>query len=269
MSMFFETPRLRIHARVEGTGPKLLFLGGSNFDLGVRAPVFDSDLVRHFTVAAADPRGLGRTQAPDGDWTMADYAADAVALLDALKWDRVFVVGESFGGMTALHLALLAPDRISRIAASVCAPGGPGGQSYPIQTFLEIADPDGRAAAALAKQDRRFLDLRAEQAQAAIAARVAQETRFMAHADNAAGYPRLLAARAGHDCAARIGQINQPTLVLAGRFDDQAPLALSHRMVADLPNGVLSEHDAGHGLLFTDPSALAAVLDHLTQGHST
>ncbi|MGB3409064.1 MAG: alpha/beta hydrolase, partial [Jannaschia sp.] len=137
--------------------------------------------------------------------------------------------------------------------------------SHPVDRFLAIADPRARAIATLRVQDRRFAVLPRAEAAARVEARMAQETRFMGHASNASGYLRLLAARAGHDCAERLDRIGQPTLVLTGRHDDQSPLALSHTLAHGLPRGTLSEHDAGHGLLFTDPTAVAAVLPFLKE----
>ena len=45
---------------------------------------------------------------------MADYADDAAALLDALGWDKVPVIGVSFGGMVAQELILRVPNRWGR-----------------------------------------------------------------------------------------------------------------------------------------------------------
>ncbi|UWQ16857.1 alpha/beta fold hydrolase [Jannaschia sp. M317] len=261
-----DTPRLRIHIRHEGRGPRLLYLGGSGFDLSLRAPIFDSPLVDLYEIVAADPRGLGLTDAPPGDWTMTDYADDALALSDALGWDRAHVLGESFGAMTALHLAAAAPDRIDRLCLSVGAAGGAGGQSFPIHQFQDLTDPRARAVASLTLQDRRFADLCARDhatADAMVTARIETERAFLAHAGNATGYLRLLAARAGHDCWDKLPDIPHPTLILSGRYDDQSPLDRSQAIDRALRDSKLRIIDDGHGLLFRHPDAVQAVRDHL------
>ncbi len=64
-----------------------------------RSPnAFDSPLPQHFTVLGYDQRGLGQTDRPDIPYTMADYAKDATALLDAVGWERCAVIGISFEG---------------------------------------------------------------------------------------------------------------------------------------------------------------------------
>ena len=259
------TARLTVNVRVEGEGPHLLFLGGSSFDLGLKAPVFASALAARFTVAAADPRGLGRTDQPDGHWTMEDYARDALALLDALDWPETMVLGESFGGMVALHMAALDPGRVTRMALAVTAPGGPMGRSYPIHEFRSIDDPRERAARVLLLQDRRFAARPEVQRAALIEERVRAEAAFLAHANNANGHARLLDARAQHDACAYLPHIAVPTLVLSGRFDDQSPLDLSETLVQHLPNARLEVINGGHGLLFNEDAAISAVLTHFEE----
>ena len=96
---------------------------------------------QHFDVAAHDQRGLGRTSIPPGPYTMADYAADACALLDHLEWTSCRVIGVSFGGMVAQELAVTVPDRVERLALCCTSPGGAGGASYPLH---ELADAPAR-----------------------------------------------------------------------------------------------------------------------------
>ncbi len=69
---------------------------------------------------------------------MADYAADALALLDAVGWDTCRVVGVSFGGMVAQELAVTAPERVERLALCCTSPGGVGGASYPLQELAAL-----------------------------------------------------------------------------------------------------------------------------------
>jgi 3-oxoadipate enol-lactonase len=262
-----KTAGLTVNIRVEGTGPPLLFLGGSNFDLSLKAAVFDSALPRHFTVAAADPRGLGGTDAPQGDWTMQDYAQDALDVLDALGWARADVLGESFGAMVAMHLAACAPERVSRLALAAGSPGGAGGSSYPVEQFQQISDPHARARSALEIMDCRFADLlmsAPDVAQAQIEARVAVEAAFRANRDNAAGYPRLLGARAGHDAWAALPGIQCPTLVFAGRFDRQAPPERAGKIAGAMPDATLYVVDGGHNHCFAMPEPVLKIVEHWT-----
>ncbi|SDC98523.1 alpha/beta fold hydrolase [Actinokineospora iranica] len=67
-----------------------------------------------FRVIAPDLRGCGDSpRLPP--WTLEQHAADLLAVLDAHRLDAVPVVGHSYGGLIALHLARLAPQRVRRL----------------------------------------------------------------------------------------------------------------------------------------------------------
>lgn len=75
---------IEIYYEVQGSGPRLLFIGGSGGDLRDKPGVFDGPLIERFEVLAFDQRGLGRSDTPAGPYSMADYGEDAAGLLEAL-----------------------------------------------------------------------------------------------------------------------------------------------------------------------------------------
>jgi pimeloyl-ACP methyl ester carboxylesterase len=60
------------------------------------------------------------------------------ALLDTLGWERVRVIGVSFGGMVALELVLGHSDRVAKLVLCCTSPGGEGGSSYPLHTLQNL-----------------------------------------------------------------------------------------------------------------------------------
>src|SRR5688500_5250509 len=93
---FIDVRDLQVYYERQGTGPRLLFISGTGGDLRRRPSVFERPIAEHFEILSYDQRGLGQTSKPAADYTMADYAEDAVALLDAVGWDRCHVMGVSF-----------------------------------------------------------------------------------------------------------------------------------------------------------------------------
>jgi pimeloyl-ACP methyl ester carboxylesterase len=64
-------------------------------------------------IAAPDLRGFGWSGWPDdGDFTKPRLAADAIATLDALGWDRALYVGHDWGGFAGYFAALDSPERL-------------------------------------------------------------------------------------------------------------------------------------------------------------
>jgi pimeloyl-ACP methyl ester carboxylesterase len=66
-------------------------------------------------VLAADIRGRGRSgyAADAATYQPAVYAGDTLAMLDALGVDRPVVIGTSLGGLVAMVLAVMAPQRLA------------------------------------------------------------------------------------------------------------------------------------------------------------
>ena len=120
-----------------GDGPPLLFFNGSFSTLATSRPLVQVFGSRLHTVAH-DQRGLGKTSIPPGSYTMADYAADGLALIDAMGWETCRVAGISFGGMVAQEFAVTNPDRVERLALMCTSPGGAGGSSYPMHELRAL-----------------------------------------------------------------------------------------------------------------------------------
>ena len=62
-----------------------------------------------------DQRGHGDSERPSGVYTPEGFAADAIALLEALGIPSSDVVGHSMGSFVAQRMALLAPKRVSSL----------------------------------------------------------------------------------------------------------------------------------------------------------
>ena len=68
---------------------------------------------------------------------MANFADDAAGLLSKLNIAEIDVIGISFGGMVAQHLAIRHPKLIRKL---VLACTSPGGETYSSADLLQLMD---------------------------------------------------------------------------------------------------------------------------------
>ena len=248
-----------------GEGPRLLYLNGSGATLASTGMLLQPFAAR-FDLVAHDQRGLGRTTVPPGPYAMADYAADALGLLDHLGWDSCRVVGISFGGMVAQELAATAPERVERLALLCTSPGGADLSSYPLHELVGLA-PDERDRIGTAILDTRFtpehLADPANEGDRFIADLMASRNRVEKDAEVLRGEGLQLQARRHHDVVDRLGRITSPTLVAAGRYDGIAPLANSEAIAARIPGAELRVYEGGHAFFGQDRRAIPEVVDWL------
>ena len=249
-----------------GNGDPLLFISGTGGDLRNKPSAMDGPLAKQFDMTAYDQRGLGQSDKPDQLYSMADYADDALRLLDHLKWDRARVVGVSFGGMVAQNLAVAHPDRIEKLVLCCTAAGGAGGASYPLHELSDF-DHETRARRSLSISDIRLdADWQAanpEKLEAIITFMVDQANRFSDEPGRAMGAQRQLEARKDHDCWEALESLTIPTLVMGGRFDGLASPEVVQALADRIPNARLQWFDGGHMFLIEDRTAFPAMIKFL------
>jgi 3-oxoadipate enol-lactonase len=257
---------ISLYHEFAGSGAKLLVIPGTNADLRRKPRWLDSLLAQRFAVLSYDQRGLGQSSKPERDYSMRDYAQDAAGLLDQVGWREARVLGISFGGAVAQQLALLYPERVTRLALACANPGG--AYAYPLHA-LEAVEPEVRARAILELDSRRtaaWQAANAEKTQNLMNDILARGQPFDPN-DTAArgGMRRQLEARRGHDVLARLHQLRMPTALFGGRYDGLGTVAAQQAMAAEIPGAILSLFEGGHGFLMEDPAALPAVAEFLAQ----
>src|SRR3954452_19186866 len=113
---FVDANGIRIHVAEAGPldGPTVLLLHGWPQHWYMWREVM-SALGGEYRLIAPDLRGFGWSEAPGHGYDGETFAADQVALLDALGVERAFVIGHDWGGWTAVLLGLMHPARVERM----------------------------------------------------------------------------------------------------------------------------------------------------------
>jgi pimeloyl-ACP methyl ester carboxylesterase len=113
---FVDARGLRVHLAEAGPpdAPPLLLLHGWPQHWYMWHEVI-AGLRDDFRLLVPDLRGFGDTEAPGHGYDGPTFAADQIALLDALEIESVKLMGHDWGGWTAFLLGLEHPDRIERM----------------------------------------------------------------------------------------------------------------------------------------------------------
>lgn len=104
-----------------GDGVPFVLVHGLASNLRLWDGVSDRLAAAGHAVAAVDLRGHGRSDKPDGPYDTPTVAADVVAVVEAVDFDRPVVVGQSWGGNVVIELAATSPESIRGVG---CVDGG-------------------------------------------------------------------------------------------------------------------------------------------------
>ena len=244
---------------VMGAPPLLLIMGMSGTALHWGEPFLD-ELRRDFDVIAFDHRGVGASSRLDGGITIAEMAADAGALLDALEISSAHVLGISMGGMIAQELALARPELIRTLTLGCTYCGGP-------QAELTAPGVLQRLSEAMSSGDRERAIRTGWEVNVSPSFAADEEAweRFRDVASRrAVAVPVVLAqmqACAAHDTHARLGGIELPTLVVHGSLDEMLPAGNGRQIAALVPGSELEILDGiGHLFFWELPERSAELL---------
>ena len=107
-----------------------------------------------YHVVRFDNRDVGlSSKLPDVDYTLADMAGDAIAVLDAVGADRAHVMGCSMGGMIVQRLAIDHPERLHSVTSVMSRTGEPGfGDSSEEALAILMTPPPAERTAYIERQ---------------------------------------------------------------------------------------------------------------------
>ncbi|AIY39469.1 Alpha/beta hydrolase fold [Collimonas arenae] len=112
----------KIYYETEGSGPPVFLIAGGPGSSHASFHPWFSRLAAEHTVVYLDNIGRGRSDRlpaqRSSEYTVERDAEDIEALRTALGYDRISVIGHSYGGMPALAYALKYPQHVSRLVLS-------------------------------------------------------------------------------------------------------------------------------------------------------
>lgn len=217
-------------ASEKGTILLLTGLGSKRLGWYNQLPVFGQT----YRTIAVDHRDTGDSDEVSEEYTPADLADDAAALLTTLGVVRAHVIGISLGGFTALQFALRHPDQLDHLVLVSTSAGGPTHvQPAPEIAMLLMPEPGVEIGERAIRNYSRIMAAEFVAAHPEVLQRIAETARY--RPTSPAGYGRQLRAALAHDVAGTFRQISAPTLVIHGDVDPLVPPPNGAYLAANIP----------------------------------
>jgi 3-oxoadipate enol-lactonase len=232
--------------------------------LGTRLEMWDPQmqaLTERYRVLRYDSRGHGRSEAPNGPYTIDMLAADGLGLLDALDIERAHFCGLSKGGMVGQVLGAKHGERLISLALCSTACHMPARELW--QERIRVATEQGMAALAEGVVERWFTEAFRREPSIAV-----DRVRQMILDTPAHGYAGCCAAIRDMDLRELIGGIRVPTLVVVGDKDPATPPKMAEEIRSRIPGARLEVvPDAAHLLNIEQDVVFDAALMSLLDRH--
>ncbi|MBK8481812.1 MAG: alpha/beta hydrolase [Proteobacteria bacterium] len=248
-----------------GAGPRVVLVAGLGLSGHSWMGLPDGLAHRGYEVLLPDNRGTGRSATPPPPYQLEQLADDLAAVISDAGTAPAVIVGLSFGGLIAQHLALRHPALVRGLllAATTC---GPPLGTPPRARALALLAAELLGAASPERLGRLLLHPAAPARAQQVLAAWLRVLRDGSDADRprAAGVEGQLAAGAAHDIGARLRLIDCPTEVVTGDGDRVIAPANAVVLAQELRGaGLTVVEQAGHCFPLERPAVLPALLARL------
>jgi proline iminopeptidase len=221
--------------------PCLVMHGGLGFDHTYLHPWLDP-LGDTLHLIYYDHRGNGRSGRPPKEtMTHAQFAADAEALVLHLGFDKVAVIGHSYGGFIALEFALRYPQRVSHLILLDTAPAFSYSEEIvenarrqgATDEVIEVLQEDWSTDEEMRQKFPIIWPLYFKNFDADICARLLENSIITTVGGARDG------ELSAYNVVPRLSEIRIPTLILVGRYDFICPPSQAHILHEGIANSEL------------------------------
>jgi pimeloyl-[acyl-carrier protein] methyl ester esterase len=254
-----------LHVESVGAGPPLVMLHGFALHGGLFAPVLPALAQRH-RVHVVDLAGHGHSQTHAA--TLEEHANAVIATLS----ERVTLLGWSFGGQVAMHIARTRPQLVDALVLVCTTPKFVADETWaPAMAATTLAKFGDELRVSYKLTLQRFLTL---QVQGSDAGKQTLSTLRQALSARAAPSPQALAevlrVLATTDLRNDVRDIEARTLVVSGRRDALTPAAAGRWLANAVPNARYVEIEgAAHAPFLSHPAQFARAVNEFLDVHTT
>ena len=213
-------------------------------DGGMWAEQVGALLAGGYQVLRLDMRGHGGSTPFEGAYTIEELAADVIAILDFLGFDKVHLIGLSMGGMIGQVIAADHPRLLRSLMACATSSQWVGDATF-MRDRMDLVQSTGSLAEIVDQNmERRYSDnfrLRCPERW------VALRQTFLG--TSIAGYIGCMEAILKHNVSGRLNGITTPTLVVAGADDLATPPEANQDIARNIPGAEYAEIAGGRHFL--------------------
>jgi 3-oxoadipate enol-lactonase len=236
--------------------PVLMLSNSLGTDLHMWDPQMP-EFSKHFRVVRYDRRGHGKSGTTKGPYSFDLFGRDILAIIDALKIEKMNWCGLSMGGMDGQWLGANAPDRLDKLV--LANTNYYYADKSPWADRIKFVLNNGPAGFVDANMARWFTKGFIERAPKEI-----ERMTKMFIASNREGYAACVEAIRDMDFRASNPTITAPTLVIVGAQDPATPPAYGEEIARQIEGAKVVSLDASHISNVEQPAAFTkAVLDFL------
>lgn len=241
---------IELYYELHGKGDPIIFIHGWADDCSVWNHYIES-FARKYKVIVYDHRGHGRSDKPEGNYSIKTLANDLYALTRKLDLGKVTLVGHSMGGMTALVFALDYPNELSKLVLVGTLAKMPvsnrifGIMRYiiPYKTFIRLAVKSGYYEPS-EQLIKRSIDM-------------------AMNMSKYAAYECLKEMTQHYDIRREVSNIEVPTLIIVGEKDKNTPITLSQYLNKEIKGSILQViANSGHNVMVEKPNEFGQALEN-------
>ncbi len=227
-----------------GEGTPVVFLHGFPFDRHLWTDQI-ALLKEHCRVITPDLRGFGESDAPEEEvYSMTQYAADIITLLDILQIEKAVIVGLSMGGYIALAIAEQYPERLlGLVFSNTHSAKDTAAKRQGRYNTAEKTNYDGIGFLVDDMLEKILSDSTLEEKRD-----VVEYVKQMMKRQRPAGVRGALRGMAERkDRTFILSEIQAPTMIIAGENDKLIPVIRAKAMAREIPHSHLEViADTGH-----------------------
>jgi 3-oxoadipate enol-lactonase len=265
---------------IHGKGNSVILIHGfSDRKEHWRAQV--GELSKFFKIIRLDNRGAGKSDRPEGEYSMKVYASDVAGLMDFLGIEKAHIIGHSMGGMIAQNFTLIYPNRINKLVlintlAGMALPGVPTDRAFEIYRESAIEDVKALRDEPL----NNFLKLTKRSYSREFHKQMVANPKKKFHGiwsvedlvEEKTNYgptekdiDNLIAAFKTHNTYERLHEIKNETLIIAAEKDKSCSVPMNEKIHELIPNSkfIIIKNAAHQSILEKAPEINKIIIDFL------